>query len=88
MKWCCKKRRGLSTRETDRELKAWMLQTTRGHYQPPSWKTAKNILITMKVKADNTTKKMMLALRAERLLPSISGMFVCKVSIISMCNVL
>ena len=60
-----------------RELKAWMLQATRGRYQPPSWKTAKDILITMRVKADNTTKKMMLALRAERVLPSISGMFVC-----------
>ena len=77
VKWCCKKRRGLSTGETDRELKAWMLQATRGRYQPPSWKTAKDILITMRVKADNTTKKMMLALRAERVLPSISGMFLC-----------
>jgi hypothetical protein len=75
VKWCCKKRRGLSIGETDRELKAWMLQATRGRYQPPSKKTAMNILITMRVKADNTTKKMMLKLRAERVLPSISGTF-------------
>ncbi len=47
MKWCCKKRRGLSTGEIDRELKAWMLQATRGRYQPSSWKTANDILITI-----------------------------------------
>ena len=77
MKWCCKTRRGLSTGEKDRELKAWMLQATRGRYQPPYWKTVKDILITMRVKADNTTKKMMLALRVERVLSFISGMFLC-----------
>jgi hypothetical protein len=36
IKWCCKKRRGLSIEETYRELKTWMLQATRGHYQPSS----------------------------------------------------
>ena len=73
IKWCCKKRRGLSIGETDRELKSWMLQATRGRYQPPSRKTAMDILLTMRVKADNTTKKLMLALRSDRVLPSISG---------------
>jgi hypothetical protein len=73
VKWCCKKRRGLSIGETDRELKSWMLQATRGRYQPPARKTAVDILLTMRVKADNTTKKLMLKLRADSVLPSISG---------------
>jgi len=54
-----------------------MLQATRGRCQPQSWKIAKDILITVRVKANNTTNKVMLALRVERLLPSISGMFLC-----------
>jgi hypothetical protein len=40
----CKKRRGLSIGETYRELKSWMLQSTRGRYQPPSRITAMDIL--------------------------------------------
>ncbi len=55
VKWCCKKRRGLSIGKTGRELKSWMLQSTRGHYQPPSRKTTMDIILTMRVKADNTT---------------------------------
>ncbi len=73
VKWCCKKGRGLSIGETDRELKSWMLQATRGRYQPPTRKTAINIVLTMRVKAENTTKKLMMALRGDRVLPSISG---------------
>ena len=57
VKWCCKKGRGLSIGETNRELKSWMLQATRGRYQPPTRKTAMDILLTMRVKADNTTKR-------------------------------
>ena len=78
VKWCCKKGRGLSIGETDRELKCWMLQATRGRYQPPTRKTAMDILLTMRVKADNTTKKVMKDMRADRVLPSISGMLICK----------
>ena len=78
VKWCCKKGRGLSIGETDRELKSWMLQATRGRYQPPTRKTAMDILLTMRVKADNTTKKVMKDMRADRVLPSISGMLICK----------
>ena len=77
VKWCCKKGRGLSIGETDRELKSWMLQATRGRYQPPSRKTAMDILLTMRVKADNTTKKVLKDLRADRVLPSISGTHSC-----------
>jgi hypothetical protein len=69
VKWCCKKLRGLSIGETDGELKSWMLQATRGRYQLPSM----DILLTMRVKSDNTTKKCMVALRSDRFLPSISG---------------
>ena len=75
VKWCCKKGRGLSIGETDRELKSWMLQATRGRYQPPTRKTAMDILLTMRVKAENTTKKLMMALRGDRVLPSISGTY-------------
>ncbi len=72
VKWCCKKGRGLSIRETDRELKSWMLQATRGRYQPPTRKTVMDILLTMRVKPENTTQKLMMALRVDRVLPSIS----------------
>ena len=75
--WCCKKRRGLSIGETYRELKIWMLQATRGNYQPHARKNAMDILPTMRIKVDNTTKELMLALRADRVLPSISGMCLC-----------
>ena len=44
LKWYCKKCRGLSIGETNRELKSWMLQATRGRHQPPSWKAAMDIL--------------------------------------------
>jgi hypothetical protein len=50
-----------------------MMHATRGCYQPPSRKTAMDILLTMKVKANNTTKNLMLALRLDLVLPSISG---------------
>lgn len=89
VKWCCKKGRGLSIGETDRELKSWMLQATRGRYQPPTRKTAMDILLTMRVKAENTTKKLMMALRGDRVLPPISGtwlgvftIFICIFSIV------
>ena len=36
VKWCCKKRRGLSIGETDRELKSLLLQCSRGRYPPPT----------------------------------------------------
>ena len=71
MKWCCKKGRGLSIGETDRELKSWMLQATRGRYQPPTRKTAMDILLTMRVKAENTTKKLMMALYFRYVLRSV-----------------
>ncbi len=86
VKWCCKKGIGLSTRETDRELKSWMLQATRGRYQSPTRKTAMGILMTMRVKAENTTRKMMLALRGDRVLPSISGACFCVfILVVHMC---
>ncbi len=50
-----------------------MLQATRGRYQPLARKTAMDIILTMRVKAVNTTKKFMFALRADLFLPSISG---------------
>ena len=37
-----------------------------------------DILLTMRVKADNTTKKVMKDMRADRVLPSISGTLICK----------
>jgi len=74
VKWCCKKRRGLSIGETYMELKSWMLQATRGCYQPPARKTATDVLLAMRVKAENNTNKLMIALRANRVLSSISGM--------------
>jgi hypothetical protein len=55
------------------EFKNWMLQATRDRYQPPATKTAMDILPTMRVKADNNTKKPMIALMSDRVLPSISG---------------
>ncbi len=57
-----------------KRIKSWMLQATRGRYQPPTRKTTMDILLTMIVKADNTTKKLMKDLRADRVLLSISGM--------------
>lgn len=75
VKWCCKKRRPLSMGETDKELKSFLLQATRGRYSPPTRKTTMDILMVMRVRSENTTKKDMKALKAERVAPSISGTF-------------
>jgi len=54
VKMCRKKRRALSCGETYKELKSWMLQATRGwRYQPPSWKTAMDTLLSMRAKSDH-----------------------------------
>jgi hypothetical protein len=34
LKWCCKKRRGLSIGETDQELKSLLFYASRGRYSP------------------------------------------------------
>ena len=73
VKMCCKKRRAFSCGETDRELKSWMLQATRGRYQPPSRKTAMDTLLSMRAKSDNELARDLKALLAERISPSISG---------------
>jgi hypothetical protein len=73
VKWCCKKKKAISMGESDRELRSWILQATRGRYQPPSRKTCQDLILTMRAKADNTTKKLVLGLRQENVLPSISG---------------
>ncbi len=67
----------MSIGETNRELKSWMLQATRGRYQPPTKKTTIDIVMTMRVKAENITRKIMLVLRGDRVLPSISGTCLC-----------
>ena len=74
VKMCCKKRRALSCGETNRELKSWMLQATKGRYQPPSHKSAMDVLLSMRAKVDNEVTKELKALLAERISPSISGM--------------
>ncbi len=73
VKLCCKKRRAFSCGETDRELKSWMLQVTRGRYQPPSRKTTMDTLLSTRAKSDNELTKDLKALLAERIYPSISG---------------
>ncbi len=78
MKWCCKKVRGLFNGETDLELKSLMILSTRDRYQPHTRKAAMDIMMTMIDKADRTTdKKLMLALRADRVFPSISYVCYC-----------
>ncbi len=66
-------RGALSCGETDKELKSWMLQATRGRYQPPSRKTSTDTLLFMRAKSDNVLTKDLKALLAERISPSISG---------------
>ena len=73
VKMCCKKRRALSCGETDKEMRSWMLQATRGRYQPPSRKTSMDTLLSMRAKSDNELTKDLKALPAERISPSISG---------------
>lgn len=73
VKMCCKKNRPISMGELDRELKSWVLQISRGRYQPPSRKTCQDLVLTMRAKAENTTKKLVVALRKDNVLPSISG---------------
>jgi hypothetical protein len=63
--------------ETDKELKSYMLQTTRGRYAPPTRKTTMDILMVMRVRSENTTKKDMKALKLERVAPSISDTAYC-----------
>ena len=59
--------------ELDRELKSWVLQISRGRYQPPARKKCQDLVLTMRAKAENTTKKLVVALRKDNVLPSISG---------------
>ena len=73
MKMCCKKNRAISTGELDREMKSWILQISRGRYQPPARKTCQDLTLTMRAKVENTTKKLVIALRKDNVLPSISG---------------
>ena len=73
VKMCCKKRRALSCGETYRELKSWMLQATRGRYQPPSRKTFMDTLLSMRAKSDGELARDLKALLADRISPSISG---------------
>ncbi len=73
MKWCYRKTKVISMNETHRELKSWVLQATRGRYQPPARKTCQNLILTMRAKADNTTKKLVIGLWKDNVLPSISG---------------
>ena len=58
--------------ETDQELKSWILQATRERYKPPSRKTCQNLVLTVRVKADNTTKKLVIGLHKDNVLSSIS----------------
>ncbi len=73
VKMCCKKNRPISMGELDRELKSWVLQMTRGRYTPQTRKTCQDVVLTMRAKAENTTKKLIVDLRNENVLPSISG---------------
>jgi hypothetical protein len=73
VKWCCKKSRGLSIGETDRELKSLLLQASRGRYSPPNRTLALEVMLGMRAAADNLTASAMKALQAERISPSISG---------------
>ncbi len=74
VKWCCQKRRELSIGESNHESKSWMLQATRGRYKSPTRKNTMDILLAMRVKGNNTTKKLMMARSADRMLSSISNM--------------
>ena len=73
VKWCCKKRRGLSIGETDRELKSLLLQASRGRDSPPHHSLALEVLLGLRASADNVTTLEMKKLQAERISPSISG---------------
>ena len=73
VKWCCKNKKAISMGETDRESKSWALQATRRRYQPPARKTCQDLNLTMRAKDDNTTKKLVIGLRKDNVLPSISG---------------
>ena len=73
VKMCCKKNRPLSMGELDRELKSWVLQISRGRYQPPARKTCHDLVLTMRAKAENSTKKLVVALRKDNVLSFISG---------------
>jgi hypothetical protein len=73
VKMCCKKNKPISMVELDRELKSWVLHISRGCYQPPARKTCQDLVLTMRAKAENTTKKLVVALRKDNVLPSISG---------------
>ena len=73
VKWCCKKRRGLSIGETDRELKSLLLQVSRGRYSPPNRIVALDLMLAMRAQSDNLTTSLMKDLAEEGISPSISG---------------
>ena len=74
VKWCCKKRRGLSIGETRRELKSLLLHCSRGRYSPPTRIIDMEIMLAMRAQADNMTSKAMLELLDDDVQPSISCM--------------
>lgn len=73
VKWCCKKKRGLSLGETDREFKAFIQQISGGRYSPPCRRTALDILVHMTAKAKRKVVHDMKKLREQGVCPSISG---------------
>ncbi len=73
VKWCCKKRRGLTIGETYRELKSLLLQASRGRYSPPHHSLALEVLLGLRASADNVTTLQIKKLQVERISPSIFG---------------
>lgn len=74
VKWCCKKKRGLSLGETDKEFKAYINQISGGRYNPPCRRTSIDILVHMTAKAQRKVGIDMKKLREQGVCPSISGM--------------
>lgn len=73
VKMCCKKKRGLSMGETDKELRKLIQCISGGRYLPPCKKTALDCLIHMNARQLDALKVDMNKLRTSGISPSISG---------------
>ena len=70
---CCKKKRGLSMGETDKELRLFVSRVSAGRYTPPCKKTALDCLVNMTARQFKVLIADMNKLRAQGISPSISG---------------
>jgi hypothetical protein len=62
--------------EIFKKIKSWVLQATRGRYQPPSRKARQDLVHKMRANTSNTSKKLLIGFRKDNVLSSFPGKLV------------